>query len=548
MDEWWRGAVVYQVYPRSFQDSNGDGIGDLPGITQRLDHIASLGVDAIWISPFFKSPMADYGYDVEDYRQVDPIFGSLEDLDVLIEHAHARHLRVLVDLVPCHTSERHLWFQEARVSRDNAKADWYVFADPRPDGTPPNNWLSVLGGMAWSWEPRRAQYYLHHFLPSQPALNWHNPAVAAAVVGEAEYWLERGVDGFRIDAIDFALCDPALRDNPVRPPDLPLAGGMSPDSPYARQVHVHQKSQPDLPQKVLQPLRELADRYDRALLLGELGGYDALDRIADYTHAGLLNIAYSFDLLHGEPTVAVVRAVASALEAKIDRGWACWALSNHDVTRAVSRFGSIAQAADLQPVLTAMLCSLRGTICLYQGEELGLTEADLAFEDLHDPYGIAFYPTFKGRDGCRTPIPWRAEAPFAGFSSARPWLPLPQDHPARAVDRQEADPRSVLNRTRRFLGWRRAQPALRIGDIRFVDAQEPVLALIRTHPAQKLLCVFNLSAEAARFSSPMTLKPALGHGFESSFERGAVTMPGYGAFFGMVVGQLAQRHAGGSDG
>ena len=288
MHEWWRGAVVYQVYPRSFQDSNGDGIGDLPGITQRLDHIASLGVDAIWISPFFKSPMADYGYDVEDYRQVDPIFGSLEDLDVLIEHAHARDLKLLVDLVPCHTSERHLWFQEARLSRDNAKADWYVFADPRPDGTPPNNWLSVLGGIAWSWEPRRAQYYLHHFLPSQPALNWHNPAVAAAVVGEAEYWLERGVDGFRIDAIDFALCDPALRDNPVRPPDLPLAGGMSPDAPYARQVHIHQKSQPDLPQKVLQPLRELADRYDRALLLGELGGYDALDRIADYTHAGLL--------------------------------------------------------------------------------------------------------------------------------------------------------------------------------------------------------------------------------------------------------------------
>lgn len=546
MNEWWRGAVIYQIYPRSFQDSNGDGIGDLPGITQRLDHVAALGVDAIWISPFFKSPMADYGYDVEDYRQVDPIFGALEDFDVLLEHAHARGLKLLVDLVPCHTSDRHPWFQEARVSRDNHRADWYVFAEPRADGTPPNNWLSVFGGVAWTWEPRRRQYYLHSFLPSQPALNWHHPDVADAVVGEAEFWLERGVDGFRIDAIDFALHDEELRDNPVRPQGLPLAGGISPATPYASQVHIRQKSHPAMPTKVLQPLRALADRYDRAVLLGELSGYDAVDRVAEYTRGGLLSVAYTFDLLHGEASAARVRAVVEALEAKIGSGWACWSLSNHDVTRGVSRYGSAAEAAELQPLLNAMLCCLRGTVCLYQGEELGLTEADLAFEDLHDPYGIAFYPTFKGRDGCRTPMPWRRDAPFGGFSSVKPWLPLPQDHLARAVDRQEDDPHSVLNRTRRFLHWHREQPALRTGDICFVDAPAPLLAFTRAHARQELFCLFNLGAEAARFSSPMALEPAQGHGFEARYEDGIVALPGYGAFFGTIP--PGQRHQGGNDG
>jgi len=534
-DSWWRGAVIYQVYPRSFQDSNGDGIGDLPGITQRLGHIASLGVDAVWISPFFKSPMADYGYDVEDYRLVDPMFGALEDFDVLLERAHDHGLKLLVDLVPCHTSDRHRWFQEARVSRDNHRADWYVFVDPRPDGTPPNNWLSVFGGPAWTWEPRRRQYYLHTFLSSQPALNWHNPAVADAVVGEAEFWLERGVDGFRIDAIDFALFDQDLRDNPARPPDLPLAGGLSDAAPYARQVHSRQKGHPDLPRKVLEPLRTLADRYDRALLLGELSGYDAVDRVTEYTRDGMLDIAYTFDLLHSAPTAAAVRSVVSELEAKIGSGWACWALSNHDVPRALSRFGDPARAADLQPLLTAMLCSLRGTICLYQGEELALTEADLAFEDLQDPYGIAFYPTFKGRDGCRTPMPWRRDAPFGGFSTVKPWLPLPQDHLAAAVDAQERDAHSVLNRTRRFLRWRADQPALHAGTMELLDAQEPVLALVRASRAQRVLCVFNLAADSARYTSPMTVEPASDHGFEASLEGDCITLPGYGAFFGTIA-------------
>lgn len=354
----------------------------------------------------------------------------------------------------------------------------------------------------------------------------------AAVVDEAEFWLERGVDGFRIDAIDFALHDEALRDNPVRPPDLALAGGISAATPYARQVHSRQKSHPAMPDKVLQPLRALADRYDRALLLGELSGYDALDRVAEYTRGGVLDVAYTFDLLHGTLSAPVVRTVVEALEEKIGAGWACWALSNHDVVRAASRMAGVGQGVDPQPLLTAMLCSLRGTICLYQGEELGLTEADLAYEDLHDPYGIAFYPTFKGRDGCRTPMPWRSDAPNGGFSSARPWLPLPQDHLARAVDRQRAEPQSVLHRTRQFLHWRRRQPALCSGAIRFVDAPAPLLALVREQPGQALLCVFNLGTEAARLVSPIAIEPVSGHGFESGFESGIITLPGYGAFFG----------------
>ncbi len=536
MQEWWRGAVVYQVYPRSFQDTNGNGIGDLPGITQRLDHIAGLGADAVWISPFFKSPMADYGYDVEDYRAVDPMFGRLEDFDALLAKAHRLGLKLLVDLVPCHTSDRHAWFQEARQSRTNPKADWYVFAEPKEDGTPPNNWLSVFGGVAWTYEPRRGQYYLHSFLPSQPQLNWHNPAVRDAVLAEAEFWLARGIDGFRVDAIDFALHDEALRDNPVRPLESEPVGGMVPGMPFARQRHIYQKNHPELPAKVLRPLRALADRYDRAFLLGEMSGDRSAERLALYTDGGGLDVAYTFDLLRAEATPTAIRAVIEAVEAHIKNGWACYSLGNHDVMRAASRFGPPELAARWQKVMTALLGSLRGTICFYQGEELALTEADLAFEDLQDPYGIAFYPVFNGRDGCRTPMPWRADAPAAGFSTGKPWLPVPADHLARAVDRQHEDPDSVLNWTTRFLHWRRAQPALLTGRMRVLDTAAPVLALLREHPMQTLLCLFNLSGEPVALRGPRACTPLAGYGFTSDYDHGTIHLPGHGAFFGSCDG------------
>ncbi|MEZ5931919.1 MAG: alpha glucosidase [Alphaproteobacteria bacterium] len=535
MNEWWRGAVIYQVYPRSFQDTNGDGIGDLAGITQRLEHIASLGVDAVWISPFFKSPMHDYGYDVEDYRAVDPMFGSLNDFDYLLEKAHKLGLKLLVDLVPCHTSDRHLWFQEARQSRNNAKADWYVFAEPKADGTPPNNWLSVFGGVAWTYEPRRGQYYLHNFLPSQPQLNWHNLAVRDAVLAEAEFWLERGIDGFRIDAIDFALHDPELKDNPVRPKDSSPVGGFVPGMPFSRQLHVGQKGNPALPEMVLRPLKALAESYG-AFLLGEMSGDRSAERLAAYTDGGGLDAAYTFELLRSDGDPAQISQVVEAVEEHIRGGWACYSMSNHDVTRAVSRFGLHAEAADFQPLITAILCSLRGTVCLYQGEELGLTEADLAFEDLRDPYGISFFPVFKGRDGCRTPMPWGANAHAAGFTEGKPWLPVPIDHLAHAVDRQEEDRRSVLSRTRQFLHWRRTQPALLTGDITFLHAEKPILALIRESADQRLLCLFNLGAAAATFEAPASVEMEAASGFEADVEGARIALRAYGAFFGALSG------------
>ena len=531
--EWWRGAVIYQVYPRSFQDTNGDGVGDLAGITRRLEHVASLGVDAVWISPFMKSPMADYGYDVEDYRAVDPLFGSDADFDDLLKKAHRLGLKLLVDLVPCHTADRHAWFQEARQSRDNAKADWYVFAEPKEDGTPPNNWLSVFGGVAWTFEPRRGQYYLHNFLPSQPQLNWHNPDVREAVLAEAEFWLERGVDGFRVDAIDFALHDPELKDNPVRPKDSSPVGGFAPGMPFSRQLHIGQKGRPDLPDMVLRPLHDLAKRYD-AFLLGEMSGDRSAERLAEYTDGGGLDAAYTFELLRSAADPASISTVVETVERHIGGGWACYSMSNHDVIRAVSRYGGHEEAERWQPLITAMLCSLRGTICLYQGEELGLTEAELAFEDLRDPYGISFFPAFKGRDGCRTPMPWEEAAPHAGFTSEKPWLPVPIDHLARAVDRQEKAPRSVLNRTRQFLEWRQAQPALLTGDIRFLESEAPILAIARETAGQRLLCLFNLGAEPASFEAPSRLKPMTGSGFAAEVDTARVVLPAYGAFFGTL--------------
>ncbi|MFO1038704.1 MAG: alpha-glucosidase [Geminicoccaceae bacterium] len=494
-DLWWRGAVIYQIYPRSFADANGDGIGDLPGITAHLDYVAKLGVDAIWISPFMKSPMRDYGYDVADYKDVDPIFGTLADFDALLAQAHSLGLKVLVDFVPSHTSDEHPWFQESRQDRTNPRADWYVWADPKPDGTPPNNWLAMFGGSAWEWEPRRSQYYLHNFLKEQPDLNFHNPEVVAALLDQAKFWLERGVDGFRLDAIDFGAHDPQLRNNPARRPRATV-GGAAPGSPVAMQLQRWNKALPELVELFLKPLHALTERYRGKMLLGEISGDDALLRAAQYTTGGGLDIAYTFHLLSCAPLASEVRAVVEHLERVLDDGWACWSLSNHDVRRAVTRFGGPSASNGLRTLLPIVLTSLRGTICLYQGEELGLEEADLALSDLKDPFGIAFWPTFKGRDGCRTPMPWRHDIPHGGFSSGKPWLPVPGSHLERAVDLQEQQESSTLSRVREFLHWRKRQPALVTGDISFERTQDPVLSFVRTEGKQSLHCIFNFGDEA----------------------------------------------------
>lgn len=497
--EWWRGAVIYQIYPRSFADSNADGIGDLPGIVNKLDYIADLGVDAIWISPFFKSPMADFGYDISDYRDVDPMFGTLEDFDRLLEKAHSLGLKVMIDQVLSHTSDQHAWFLESRESRDNPKADWYVWADPRPDGTPPNNWLSIFGGCAWQWEPRRGQYYLHNFLTSQPDLNFHNPEVQQAALDNVEFWLKRGVDGFRLDAINFCFHDKQLRDNPPKPEAERQGRGFSNDNPYAFQYHWYNNTQPEN-LAFIDDLRALLDRYPNSAALGEISSEDSLATMAEYTQPGKLHLGYSFEFLTDDSDAAYIRHTVENLEDKLGLGWPCWAFSNHDVKRVATRWARNDEVSATQAsMLNVLLGCIRGSICMYQGEELGLSEADIPYELLQDPYGITFWPNFKGRDGCRTPMPWLQNDEFAGFSTVTPWLPAVDEHKAVAVDTQQATG-SVLQSTKAFLHWRKTQPVLLAGDIRFTELSEPLLGFWREYEGNQLLCVFNLSGEAQSVS------------------------------------------------
>jgi len=533
---WWRGAVIYQVYPRSFLDTNGDGVGDLPGIVARLDYIAALGVDAIWISPFFKSPMADFGYDIADYREVDPLFGTMADFERLLDKAHGLGLKVMIDQVLSHTSAAHAWFTESREDRSNPKADWYVWADARADGTPPNNWLSIFGGVAWRWEPRRCQYYLHNFLAAQPDLNFHHPEVRAATLANVKFWLDKGVDAFRLDAINFCFHDRQLRDNPAKPEDQRVGRGFSPDNPYAFQFHYYNNTQPENV-GFLEDLRRLSDSYPDVALLGEVSSEDSLATIAEYTRGRRLHMGYSFELLSADFSAAYIRTTVEALEAKIGDGWPSWAISNHDVERVLSRWGNGTSTPELAKLLTAMVCSLRGTPCIYQGEELGLTEADVPYAQLRDPYGIAFWPNFKGRDGCRTPMPWDG-GDHAAFSSAEPWLPVPDEHLPLSVARQEKDPASTLRGFREFLHWRRQQPALQHGGIRFLDAPEPLLVFVRAHAQGDLLVAFNLGAAPLEFALPAGVRAAAlaAPGPRAgSIEGRALRLPGHAAVFATVV-------------
>lgn len=501
--QWWRGAVIYQVYPRSLMDSNGDGIGDLPGIIEKLDYIASLGVDAIWISPFFKSPMQDFGYDISDYRNVDPIFGELDDLDRLINKAHQLGLRIIIDQVLSHTSDQHAWFQESRSSRDNPKADWYVWVDPRDDGSPPNNWLAIFGGVAWEWEPRRGQYYLHNFLKSQPDLNYHCPAVQQAILDEVEFWLRRGIDGLRLDAITFCFHDKALRDNPAKPAEERKGRGFSVDNPYAFQRHIYNNDRPET-LLFMERLRELLNRYDGTVTLGEISTEDSLRSMAEYTADNKrLHMAYSFELLSETVSPSYVRETVENLEDNLTEGWPCWAHGNHDVRRVLTRWGGQEPTTDMAKMFNALLLSLRGSVCTYQGEELGLTEAPIEHHQLQDPYGITFWPMFKGRDGCRTPMPWSNTALSAGFSSTeKTWLPLPEKHREYAVDVQDGDDSSVLNHYREFIRWRKQETLLRVGDIRFIESSEHILAFYRDNADQRLLAVFNFSDQPQQYALP----------------------------------------------
>ncbi len=538
--DWWRGAVIYQIYPRSFQDSNGDGVGDLRGIIMRLQHVASLGVDAIWISPFFKSPMLDYGYDVSDYCDVDPMFGTLEDFDALIAEAHRLNLKVMIDLVLSHTSDQHPWFKESRASRTNPRADWYVWSDSKPDGTPPNNWLSIFGGSAWQWDTRREQYYLHNFLSEQPDLNFHNPAVQDALLDATRFWLERGVDGFRLDTINFYFHSEGLEDNPALPLEKRDYSTAPSVNPYNYQDHLYDKSRPEN-LGFLARFRALLEEYPGKAAVGEVGDAQrGLEVVAAYT-AGheRVHMCYSFDFLSPQKISAprVRRVLESFGEVAAD-GWSCWAFANHDVVRTPTRWA--ANEADpiaYLKVISALLFSLRGSVCIYQGDELGLPEADLAFEDLRDPYGIRFWPEFKGRDGCRTPMAWSSFEPNAGFSAAKPWLPVPAEHIARAVNTQEDGEATMLAHYRRMLAFRHAHPALIKGAIEFVETEGETVAFTRTHGNERVLCAFNLSSEEAevKLRDGQSAVGVPGHGFDGRSDGDTIRLGPYQAWFGRVA-------------
>lgn len=496
---WWRGAVIYQIYPRSFADSNGDGVGDLPGITNRLDYVASLGVDAIWLSPFFTSPMRDFGYDVADYCGVDPIFGTLVDLDALIEKAHNLGLKVIIDQVYSHTSDQHAWFAESRNSRDNPKSDWYVWADPKADGSPPNNWQSVFGGPAWTWDARRGQYYMHNFLREQPQLNVHNPEVQEALLGVAKFWLDRGVDGFRVDAINFAMHDRDLRDNPPAP-----AGKGPRTRPFDFQLKVHNQSHPDIP-KFVERIRALTDQYPGRFTVAEVGGADPDCEMKAFTEGeNHFNSAYGFDFLYADKlTPALVRAALESWPAEEGIGWPSWAFSNHDAPRWISRWAPNGQEDAFARMALLLLACLRGNIILWQGEELGLMQVEIPFEKLQDPEAIANWPLTLSRDGTRTPMPWVAQDEQGGFSTVEPWLPLGESNLACAVDRQEKDADSLLNLTRKLIKLRNTYPVLRNGGCDVVLADANCIVFERTADGEQLTAIFNLSGDDIGWPEPV---------------------------------------------
>jgi alpha-glucosidase len=488
MGEWWRGAVTYQVYPRSFQDSDGDGSGDLKGITHRLPYLAELGVEAIWLSPIFVSPLLDMGYDVANYTDIDPRFGTLADFDAMLARAHELGLKVIIDQVLSHSSSEHPFFQESRRSRDNPKSDWYVWADPKHDGSPPNNWLAVFGGGAWAWEPRRRQYYLHNFLAEQPDFNFHNRDVQDWILGTMRFWLERGVDGFRLDTVNFYFHDRLLRDDAADYRVKPKPEW----NPYSMQYHLFSKNQPEN-LGFLERMRALLDEFDDRAMVGEMGeSHHAIRMMGEYTSGKRLHQCYSFEMLGDAFTPAHFRAQIEEFFTDAPAGWPCWAFSNHDVTRHVTRWaGHAADRAALAKLAGALLLSLQGSICIYQGEELGQIETDLEYHELDDPQGKRFWPENKGRDGCRTPMVWDAALPHAGFTTATPWLPVKAPQVAQAAAGQIGRAGSVLEFYRAMLRLRRGSAALRTGATVFFDVKEPVLAFSR---GGAVLCVFNLSA------------------------------------------------------
>ena len=505
---WWKSGVVYQVYPRSFQDSNGDGVGDLPGITGRLQYIADLGVQAVWLSPFYRSPMADFGYDVSDYCDVDPMFGTLADFDALLAFAHELELKVIVDFVPNHSSDQHPWFAESRSSRDNPKRDWYTWRPPtdREDiGNRPNNWLAVFGGPAWTLDPATGEYYLHSFLPEQPDVNWRNPDLRAAMIDAMRFWLDRGVDGFRFDVAHSIMKDPALRDNPPAAADWRTAGLFKPMGEFGAQQHIYDRAHPDL-HGVYREVRALLDSYERdgrpRFSIGEIHVSDMHEWAGYFGENDELHMPYNFTLLKTDWTPSAIRSTIEACEASlVSRPWAWpnWVLGNHDEHRVASRLGA-GQARNAM----LLLLTLRGTPTIYYGDELGMPDVPIAEDHQQDPWAIRVPGYGLGRDPERTPMQWDATE-NAGFAlpAAVPWLPIATDHALRNVKMQRADEGSMLAFTRALLHLRRASAALSTGSYTSIDVgDDRVLAYQRSAGDERIICVLNLSAQIVAINVP----------------------------------------------
>jgi alpha-glucosidase len=492
---WWQSAVIYQIYPRSFQDSNGDGVGDLKGILERVDYLSWLGIDAVWLSPIYPSPMADFGYDVADYTDIDPLFGTLADFDRLIQALHEHNIRIILDFVPNHTSDEHPWFQEARSSRDNPRRDWYIWRDPRPDGGPPNNWLSVAtGASGWKFDPSTKQYYYHAFLPQQPDLNWRNPAVRRAMYDALRFWLDRGVDGFRLDTIWRLIKDAEFRDNPVNP------DYREGDPPFRRLLQIHSTDQPEIFEVMADMRCVLAEYPGDRLLIGEI--YLPVKRLVAYYGPKLTgaHLPFNFNLMFVAWTPAAVLRLVREYEAALPPGaWPNWVLGNHDQPRIASRLGR-AQAR----VAMVLLLTLRGTPTLYNGEELGLENVPIPPERARDPFGLHMPGTGQGRDPERTPMPWDGSA-NAGFTTGEPWLPLGEDNVAMNLEAQRRDPGSMLALTRALLALRRKEPALSLGDWAPLAVEGNVLAYTRSREERRFAVLLNLGPkpQAVRFGEAL---------------------------------------------
>jgi len=518
---WWRGATIYQIYVRSFADGNGDGVGDFAGLISKLDYITSLGFDALWLSPIHPSPNRDWGYDVSDYDTVHPEYGTDDDFRRLIDAAHARGIRVMTDEVLAHTSDEHSWFRESLKGAD--KRDWYVWAPPRDDGTPPNNWLAAFGGPAWSYHPERRLHYHHKFLRQQPKLNWREPAARAAALAVLEHWLARGVDGFRLDVANAYFHDATLTPNTAIP--APQRGARQWAHASYMQVHHHDSN---LPENIeaLDAIRRTVERFADRFVMGEFSEDPERCGCFAAPNEGL-HSGYTFPLLVANTLAPDFVRSHYALLSKYPAHWPSVAFSNHDVIRTLTRFGGPDAPPALARLLLALLLSLKGTALVYQGEELGLPEAELRRDQLKDPVGDLYYPFSKGRDGCRTPMPWDASAPNFGFSAATPWLPMAPTHRVLAVSEQERDPHSTLNFARRFLKLRKEHAALRLGDIEFLDAAGPVLAFIRKHESERLFCVFNMSNGPVPFDPPGRFGTLIASADSSVVSR---LLPAYGYF------------------